>query len=116
MLSASLVALTPSPAFAWGIATHRFIMDRAIEMLPPELKPFFVHFRSELIVRVVDPDLWRTAGWEDDPSHFLDFGAPEFGPYPFAALPREYGAAIEKFGIPTSPDGPPVTSSSPAVS
>jgi len=102
LLLASLVAaFVPSPAFAWGTPVHRFIMERAIELLPRELEPFFVHFRDELVVRVVDPDTWRTAGWEDNPNHFLDFGVPEFGPFPFAALPREYGAAIEKFGMAT---------------
>src|SRR5436190_15467448 len=96
-----MLTFTPAPALAWGTAVHRFIMDRAIDLLPPDLKPFFVHFRNELVVRAVDPDMWRTAGWEDDPSHFLDLGAPEFGPYPFTALPREYGAAIEKLGMAT---------------
>ena len=76
-------------------------MRRAIDMLPAEIKPFFVHFRDELVLRVVDPDQWRNIGWEEDPNHFVDFGAPEFGPYPFTALPREYGAAIEKFGMAT---------------
>jgi hypothetical protein len=52
-------------------------------------------------MRVTDPDLWRNVGWEDDPNHFLDLGVPEFGAYPFGALPREYGAAIEKFGMAT---------------
>jgi hypothetical protein len=93
--------LVPSPSYAWGTAAHRYIMRRAIDILPAEIQPFFVHFRDELVVRVVDPDLWRNIGWEDDPNHFVDFGAPEFGPYPFAALPREYGAAIEKFGMAT---------------
>jgi hypothetical protein len=96
-----IVAFTPAAAMAWGTAAHRYIMRRAIDLLPPEMKPFFVHFRDELVVRVVDPDVWRNAGWEDDPNHFMDFGAPEFGPYPFTALPREYGAAIEKFGMAT---------------
>ena len=72
---------------------------RAIEFLPPELKPFFEHFRSEVVVRAVDPDLWRNAGWNDDPNHFVDFGMPELGPYPFSALPRDRGAALEKFGV-----------------
>src|SRR5436853_4051015 len=77
LLASFIAALVPSPAFAWGTAVHRFIMERAIELLPPELEPFFVHFRDELVVRVVDPDMWRIAGWEDGPSHFLDFGVPE---------------------------------------
>ena len=96
-----IAALAPSPALAWGTAAHRYIMRRAIDLLPAEIRPFFVHFRDELVLRVVDPDVWRSAGWEDDPNHFLDFGVKEFGDYPFTALPREYGAAIEKFGMAT---------------
>jgi hypothetical protein len=96
-----LAWLMPAPAAAWGFAAHRFIMSRALERLPPDIKPFFEKFRPEIVVRVVDPDVWRTAGWEDDPNHFLDFGVREYGSYPFAALPREYGAALEKFGIAT---------------
>src|SRR5438128_3084657 len=95
------VAFAPSSAFAWGTAAQKYIMRRAIDLLPADIKPFFVHFRDELVVRVVDPDLWRNVGWEDDPNHFLDLGVPEFGVYPFTALPREYGAAIEKFGMAT---------------
>ncbi len=97
--AALLLLISPVPALAWGANAHRYIMGRAIDVLPPELKPFFAHFRDELVMRAVDPDLWRNVGWEDDPNHYLNFGIPEFGPYPFAALPREYGAAIEKFGM-----------------
>jgi hypothetical protein len=94
-------ALAPSSAFAWGFEAHRFIMRRAIDLLPPELKPFFVDKRDEIVVRVVDPDLWRNVGWPEDPNHFLDFGVKEYGAFPFTVLPREYGAALEKFGRPT---------------
>jgi len=90
--------LQPTPALAWGSAAHRFIMSRAIDLLPPELKPFFTHYRDQIVTRVIDPDTWRLVGWEDDPHHFVDFGAKELGAYPFNAMPREYGAALEKFG------------------
>src|SRR5215212_6759115 len=94
-------ALVPVPASAWGTDAHRFIMSRAIDLLPAELKPFFEHYRTELVVRTVDPDTWRLMGWEDDPNHFIDFGMKELGTYPFTALPRDYGAALEKFGADT---------------
>ncbi|MCC7417336.1 MAG: hypothetical protein IT176_09350 [Acidobacteria bacterium] len=93
-----LCAAAPRPALAWGSLGHRLIMARAIDLLPPPLEPFFEAARDELIVRVVDPDLWRTAGWNDDANHFLNLGLAELGPDPFLALPREYGAALEKFG------------------
>lgn len=97
-VAGALLTLTPSPAFAWGAEGHRLIMRRAIELLPPELKPFFEHFREELVVRVNDPDVWRNVPWDDDANHFVDFGVPELGQPPFTALPRERGAALAKFG------------------
>jgi hypothetical protein len=98
----ALIALAaPQPAVAWGTAAHRHIMARAIDLLPAELKPFFVHHKDEVVMRVVDPDLFRVLGWEEDPNHFVNFGAKELGEYPFKELPREYGAAIEKFGLAT---------------
>jgi hypothetical protein len=86
---------------AWGFAAHKYIMRRAIDQLPSELKGFYVNHREEVVLRVTDPDLWRTVGWEDDPNHFLNFGTSEYGAYPFTALPREYGAAVERFGLTT---------------
>jgi hypothetical protein len=97
----AVLLLLPTPALAWGTLAHRFIMGRAIDLLPPDVRPFFEHFRAELVVRVIDPDTYRTVGWEDDPNHFLDLGVKEFGAYPFNELPREYGAAVEKFGMAT---------------
>lgn len=94
-----MVLAAPAPADAWGFAGHRLITQRALELLPPELKPFFEKYKDEIVMRSVDPDLWRNIGWEDDPNHFVDFGAPEYGPFPFAELPREYDLAVEKFGV-----------------
>jgi hypothetical protein len=94
------VTAAPSSASAWGFAGHRYIMGRALDLLPAEMRPFFQHFRDEVIVRSTDPDTWRNVGWEDDPNHFVDFGDPLLGPFPFTTLPREYGAALEKFGMP----------------
>jgi hypothetical protein len=100
--AAVLVAsLVPASASAWGFTAHRYIMSRAIDLLPPDLKPFFEQHRDEIVIRVIDPDLWRNEGWEDDPNHFMNFGAKELGAYPFTELPREYGAALEKFGAAT---------------
>lgn len=100
LMAFTVFVLLPAPAGAWGFEAHKFIMDRAIEMLPAPMRPFFDANRVFLIEHVIDPDLWRTAGFTDEPPrHFLDFDA--YGPYPFTALPREYGAALEKYGIDT---------------
>jgi hypothetical protein len=104
-LSAALVTiavtLVPSPLYAWGFVGHRLIMSRAIDLLPPALKPFFDANKTEIVVRVVDPDVWRNVPWDDSPNHFVDFGMPELGPPPFDALPRSYDAALQKFGMAT---------------
>ena len=88
----------PQSAAAWGFTAHRYIMRRAIDLLPSELKPFYTAHRDEIVMRVVDPDLWRAVGWDENPNHFLDFGVKEYGPYPFRALPRAYEEALDKFG------------------
>ena len=97
VIAASLV---PGSAFAWGAVAHRYIMRRAIDLMPPEIKPFFERNRDELVLRVNDPDLWRVVGFEEEPpNHQIDFGVDDYGPFPFVALPREYDAAVEKFGV-----------------
>jgi hypothetical protein len=96
--AALVFTLAASPAFAWGFEAHQFIMGRAIDLLPAELKPFFTRYRDEVVIRVKDPDLWRSVGWPEGPNHFLDFGVKEYGPYPFKELPRAYDEALGKFG------------------
>ena len=94
-----LVLLVPRPAHAWGFEAHKFIMDRAIALLPPELRPLFEKHRAEVVERAIDPDTWIIAGWEDErPRHFVDMDSPGFGQFPFTELPRDYTAAVAKFG------------------
>lgn len=96
-LAALFLAASPGPADAWGFEAHKFIMDRAIPLLPREIRPFFERYRVEVVEHAVDPDLWRTAGWlAEPPRHFVDMDA--YGPYPFDRLPRTYEAAAKQFG------------------
>jgi hypothetical protein len=98
VLLAVLVAI-PTPASAWGFEAHKFIADRMIALLPPELRPLFEKRRAFIVERAIDPDIWRTVGWEEEPPHhFLDMDHEAFGPYPFAGLPRDYATAVQKFG------------------
>ncbi len=94
-----LLLVCPRPAAAWGFEPHKFIMDRAIALLPPQLKPLFERERAILVERAIDPDTWRTAGFsQEDKHHFLDLDWQGFGKYPFTELPRDYTAALAKFG------------------
>lgn len=92
------ILLTPASAGAWGFEAHKFIVSRAIDILPAPLRPFFEANRAFIVERAIDPDLWRNAGFtEEPPNHFLDLDA--YGSYPFTDLPREYDAALKKHGI-----------------
>jgi len=91
------VLLLPVRTVAWGFDVHRYITGKAIDLLPDGLRPFYEKHRAFIVEHAVDPDLWRTAGWEDEsPRHFVDLDA--YGPPPFAALPRDYDRAVEQWG------------------
>lgn len=94
---AALVA-TPGSASAWGIEVHKFIMARAIPLLPREIRPYFEKYQSSIAEHAGDPDLWRTVGWlEEPPRHFVDMDA--YGPYPFTELPHDYDEAVRRYGL-----------------
>jgi len=94
-----LMLVAPRPAHAWGFEAHKFVMDRAIALLPAEIRPLFEAHRAEVVERAIDPDTWIIAGWEEErPHHFVDMDSPGFGQYPFTELPRDYTAALAKFG------------------
>lgn len=89
----------PGRADAWGFEAHHLIMERAIALLPAELRPLFEQHRATVVERMIDPDTWRAAGFSDeDPNHFLDLDWEGYGKDPFLELPRDYSAAVAKFG------------------
>ena len=88
----------PGSASAWSLEVHKFIMARAIPLLPPEIRPFFQKYESAIVEHAIDPDLWRTVGWlEESPRHFVDMDA--YGPYPFKDLPHGYDEAVKRYGL-----------------
>src|SRR5262245_29840051 len=95
----AFVIAVPSSISAWGFEAHKFIADRMIALLPAEIRPLYEKRRAFIVERAIDPDLWRSVGWEDEPpNHFVDMDYEAFGPYPFDGLPRDYSAAVQKFG------------------
>jgi hypothetical protein len=75
-------------------------MERAIGLLPPEIRPLFEQNKTTLIERAIDPDTWQVAGFDaqEDSNHFLDLDWEGYGKYPYSGLPRDYTAAVAKFG------------------
>jgi hypothetical protein len=96
LVAALAVLVPPGGARAWGFEVHKYIMARAIPLLPVEIRPFFEKFQVSIVEHVIDPDLWRTAGWEQEPPrHFMDMDA--YGAYPFKELPRDYEEATKRY-------------------
>jgi hypothetical protein len=94
---AIVIVVFPRPAAAWGFEAHKLIMLRAIPLLPPQLRPFFLKYQTSIVEHAIDPDLWRTAGWvEESPRHFVDMDA--YGPYPFKDLPHAYDEVVARHG------------------
>jgi hypothetical protein len=94
------LAAVPTGVSAWGYEAHKTIMDKAIALLPQDIRPLFEQNRTTLVEHVIDPDLWQTAGFDnaESPHHFLDLDWDGYGTYPFDGLPRDYAAAVAKFG------------------
>jgi hypothetical protein len=93
----AILALAPARPHAWGFDVHRLIAERAIALLPAGLRPFFEKHRTVFVEHAIDPDLWRSVGFEEEPPrHFVDMDA--YGAHPFTALPRDYDEAVRKYG------------------
>jgi hypothetical protein len=98
VLVLALWTMRPVSVGAWGFNGHKFITDRAIDLLPAELRPFFQKFRTTIVEHSIDPDTYRTMGFaEEAPRHFLDMDA--YGPFPFKDLPHDYKEAVTKHGV-----------------
>jgi hypothetical protein len=97
LFALALSAIQPLRVDAWGFNGHKLITDRAIELLPQEIRPFFQKYRTTLVEHSIDPDTYRTIGFtEEPPRHFLDMDA--YGPFPFKDPPHDYNEAVAKFG------------------
>jgi hypothetical protein len=97
LLTLVAAASLPAPVEAWSFSVHRFIADRAIVLLPPAIRPFFETYRTTFVEHAIDPDTYRTMGWQEEPPrHFLDMDA--YGAFPFASLPHDYNQAVAAHG------------------
>src|SRR6185295_15016610 len=87
--AAAAVLALPAPAAAWGFLAHKSVNRRAVETLPPGLRPLFVANVDYLTEHAIDPDLWRASSGEEaeGPNHYLDMDAFGKAP-PFPEIPH----------------------------
>jgi hypothetical protein len=88
--------LLPPCSFAWGRSGHRLVVNKAIDTLPPDVRAFFDANRNLLVLHVTDPLDASAKTPAERHNHFILL--EKYGRFPFEALPREYKAAVTKFG------------------
>ncbi len=91
----ALALFAPASAFAWGANGHRIIANKAIETLPPEIRPFFEANRGFVMQHATDPLQDLVKNPTDRRFHVLMLD--RYGKFPFDALPRSYNAAVARF-------------------
>jgi hypothetical protein len=97
MLALTLpLAIYAPAAFAWGNNANKLIVNRAIDTLPADLRPFFDNSRAELLNHVNDPFVTVAKTPAERKNQFLYL--EKYGRFPFELLPRNYKAAVTKFG------------------
>ena len=96
--SLALVMALPATTDAWGLATHRAVVETSIETLAEPLRAYFRAHREELSDWTVEPDtvLKERYGRTEAVKHFIDLDL--YGTPPFAGLPRSFRAALRRFG------------------
>src|SRR5437879_7302341 len=95
-LCAALGLSLPDHAFAWGKNGHRLVVNKAIDTLPQDIRPFFESNLALLSQHVTDPLDAIAKSPAERHNHFILLD--KYGRFPFEALPRNYKAAVTKFG------------------
>lgn len=93
---ATLFLFFPEGAAAWGRNANKLIVNQAIDTLPADIRAFFDASRSILLQHVTDPidEVTKSPAEKRNNHLYLD----KYGRFPFDTLPRDYKAALDKFG------------------
>ena len=86
----------PQGSYAWGRNGQRLIVNKAVDTLPFDVRPFFEAGRTSLAQHVTDPVDSLTKSPNEKRNHFI--ALDKYGRFPFESLPRSYKAAVTKFG------------------
>jgi hypothetical protein len=83
---------------AWGANAQRLISNKAVETLPSELAGFYEANRLRILAKITDPLDALNKNPAEQRYHILYLN--RYAPFPFDSLPRNYKAAVKKFGLP----------------
>lgn len=91
-----LFLFLPQNSWAWGRNAHRLIVNKAVDTLPAEIRGFFEANRGSLMQHVTDPLDSLAKNPSEKRNSFI--ALDKYGRFPFESLPRNYKAAVTKFG------------------
>jgi len=92
---AAIALLAPSDTIAWGSGAQRMIVGKAVDTLPPDLRPFFDENRPFLALHVTDPLDAEGKTPTERHNHFIYLD--RYGRFPYTTLPRVYKTAVSKY-------------------
>lgn len=90
-----LVLFSLPAALGWGDNADRLIVNKAVDTLPDEMRPFFEANRQFLVQHVNDPDDSAAKNPAELKNMFIQLD--HYGQFPFTTLPRDYNAAVSKY-------------------
>ncbi len=94
----TVTVLIPTSGYAWGRSGHRLVVNKAVDTLPSDIRSFFESNLALLSQHVTDPLDAIIKSPAERHNHFILLD--KYGRFPFETLPRNYKAALTKFGKP----------------
>ena len=91
-----LALLAPARAGAWGANAERLIANKAVDTLPPDVRPFFEANRDFITRHAADSQETLEKSPKMERRYHVIF-LDRYGKFPFDALPHNYDAAVAKF-------------------
>jgi hypothetical protein len=86
----------PGGADGWGNSAQRMIASHAVDTLPYDIRYFFEANRQYIADHVDDPLELIDKHPSERLNHFIELD--KYGKWPYEALPRNYKAALAKYG------------------
>ncbi len=96
LVAAASLLFLPQSSCAWGRNGQRLIVNKAVDTLPSDVRPFFDAGRTSLAQHVTDPLDSLAKSPAEKRNHFI--ALDKYGRFPYESLPRSYKAAVTKFG------------------
>ena len=93
---AFVLLASPQPARAWGNNAQKLVLTKAIDTLPLDLRAYFEANRPFLSQHVTDALDAISKNPAERHNHYINLD--KYGRFPFNNLPREYKAALAKYG------------------